>query len=54
MVAPVDGRPQVTDVGVAVLPQDRFGSWSVRFSMPWSDLKWYFTQNFSPPAFCQR
>ncbi len=27
---------------------------SVKYSTPWSVLKWYLTQNFSPPSFSHR
>ncbi len=32
-------------------PASVFASASVRFSMPWTVLKWYLTQKRSPAAF---
>ena len=51
VVASLDGVSRSRQVEVGVLAAMALASASVKFSTPWSVLKWYFTQNFSPPAF---
>jgi hypothetical protein len=50
-VAGVDRLPQVTPVEVGVLGRIASASAWVKFSIPWTVLRWYLMKNRSPAAF---